>query len=127
MRAVLGPPGNFVDSSRYVRMMVLISRRNAIPILAGALLLAGCSEDKPTKAEEVAAASVPGAPPEAAADETAKNAPASNFSEHNDLIEFTYAYPADPARIPELAKMLDADRATTREDRQSGVEGKGVT
>src|SRR3546814_12903199 len=72
-----------------------------------------CSSD--LKAEEVAAASVPGAPPEAAADETAKNAPASNFSENNDLIEFTYAYPADAARIPELAKMLDEDRATKRE------------
>src|SRR3546814_8838083 len=115
MRAVLGPPVNVVDSSRYVRMMILISRRNAMPILAGALLLAGCSEDKPTKAEKVAAASVPGAPPQGAVDETAKNAPASNVSENNDLIEFSYAYPADAARIPELAKMLDEDRATTRE------------
>src|SRR3546814_12062876 len=58
---------------------------------------------------------VPGAPPQGAVDETAKNAPASNVSENNDLIEFSYAYPADAARIPELAKMLDADRATKRE------------
>src|SRR3546814_13493124 len=89
-------------------------RSNAIPILAGALLLAGCSEDKPTKAEKVAAASVPGAPPQGAVDETAKNAPASNVSENNDLIELSYAYPAAAARIPELAKMLDEDRATKR-------------
>ena len=89
--------------------------RNAIPILVGALLLAGCSEEKPTKAEKVAAASVPGAPPEAAADEAAKGAAASNVSENTDLIEFAYAYPADAARIPELAKMLDKDRATKRE------------
>src|SRR3546814_16736299 len=114
MRAVLGPPGNFVDSSRYVRMMVLISRRNAIPILAGALLLAGCSEDKPTKAEEVAAASVPGAPREAAADETAKNAPASNFSENNDLIEFTDASPAAAARLPDMATRHDKEQPKQR-------------
>src|SRR3546814_12347939 len=58
---------------------------------------------------------VPGAPPQGAVDETAKNAPASNVSENNDLIEFSYAYPADAARIPELAKMLDEDRAPKRE------------
>src|SRR3546814_7958893 len=39
----------------------------------------------------------------------------SNVSETNDLFEFSYAYPADAARIPELAKMLDEDRATKRE------------
>src|SRR5690606_29997559 len=89
--------------------------RNAIPILAGALLLAACSEDAPTKAEKVAAASVPGAPPQGAADEAAKQAPASNVSEDNELIEFAYAYPADAAQIPELAKLLDEDRATKRE------------
>ena len=81
--------------------MILISRRNAIPILAGALLLAGCSEDGPTKAEKVAAASVPGAPPQGAADEAAKNAAASNVSESDELVEFAYAYPVEAARIPE--------------------------
>ncbi|HET6523857.1 DUF4163 domain-containing protein [Sphingopyxis sp.] len=96
-------------------MMIDTHWRNAIPILAGALLLAGCSEDKPTKAEKVAAASVPGAPPEGAADEAAKQAPASNVSENNGLIEFAYSYPADAARIAELAKALDEDRATKRE------------
>ena len=115
MRVVLGRRGYFVDSRRYVRMMTDPHWRNAIPILVGALLLAGCSEEKPTKAEKVAAASVPGAPPEAAADEAAKGAAASNVSENTDLIEFAYAYPADAARIPELAKMLDKDRATKRE------------
>ena len=89
--------------------------RNATSILAGALLLAGCSDDKPTKAEKVAAASVPGAPPQAAADETAKGAPASNVTEDNDLIEFAYAYPKEVAQIPELAKAVDDDRAAKRE------------
>lgn len=115
MDAVLGGQGNFVDSRRYVGMVIDTYRRKAIPILAGALLLAGCSEDAPTKAEKIAAASVPGAPPEAAADEAAKQAPASKVSENNDLIEFAYSYPADAARIPELAKMFDADRAAKRE------------
>ncbi len=89
--------------------------RNAIPLLVGALLLAGCSEDKPTKAEKVAAAAVPGAPSRGAADEAAKTAPASNVSENNELIEFVYAYPADAAWIPELAKALNSDRTTKRE------------
>lgn len=96
-------------------MTICIFRRKAIPILAGALLLAGCSEDEPTKAEKIAAASVPGAPPQGAADEAARDAAASKVSENNDLIEFAYAYPADAARIPELAKLLDDDRAAKRE------------
>ncbi len=96
-------------------MTTYLPWRNATSILAGALLLAGCSDAKPTKTEKVAAASVPGAPPQAAADEAAKGAPASNVSERNDLIEFAYAYPADAAQIPELAKALDSDRAAKRE------------
>ena len=96
-------------------MMIDPHWRNAIPILAGALLLAGCSEDKPTQAEKIAAASVPGAPPEGAAGETAKQAPPSKGRENNELIEFAYSYPADAARIPELAKALDDDRAAKRE------------
>lgn len=114
MRAVLGRSGYFVDSRRYADMTIERPWRNAVPLVAGALLLAGCSEDKPTQAEKVAAAAVPGAPPEAAADEAAKNAPASNVSEGSDLIEFTYSYPAEAARIPELAKALDSDRAAKR-------------
>ncbi|WP_120222269.1 DUF3298 and DUF4163 domain-containing protein [Sphingopyxis sp. FD7] len=88
--------------------------RTTLPLLAGALLLAGCSEDQPTQAEKAAAAAVPGAPPHGAADEAAKNAPASHVSESNDLIEFSYSYPAEAARIPELAKALDGDRAAKR-------------
>ena len=91
------------------------SWRNATSLLAGALLLAGCSDDKLTKAEKVAAASVPGAPPQGAADAAAKGAPASKVSESNDLVEFVYAYPVEAAQIPELAKTLDGDRATKRE------------
>lgn len=89
--------------------------RNATSVLASVLLLAGCSDDKPTKAEKVAAAAVPGAPPGAAADEAAKGASASNVTESNDLIEFVYAYPREAAQIPELAKALDGDRAAKRE------------
>ncbi|MGR4890222.1 DUF4163 domain-containing protein [Sphingopyxis sp. LARHCG72] len=95
--------------------MTANSRREAIPILAAALLLAGCSEDKPTPAEKAAAAAVPGAPPGGAADVAAKNAPASNVKESNDLIEFAYSYPRDAAAIPELAAWLDGDRATKRD------------
>lgn len=87
----------------------------AIPILAGALLLAGCSEDQPTPAEKAAAAAVPGAPPGGVADAAAKNAPASDVKESNDLIEFAYAYPREAAAIPELAAWLDNDRATKRD------------
>jgi hypothetical protein len=89
--------------------------RNAIPIMAGALLLAGCSDDTPAPAEKAAAAAVPGAPPGGAADVAAKNAPASDVSENNDLMQFTYAYPRDAAAIPELAAWLDSDRATKRD------------
>lgn len=96
-------------------MMTANSRREAIPILAAALLLAGCSEDKPTPAEKAAAAAVPGAPPGGAADVAAKNAPASNVKESNDLIEFAYSYPRDATAIPELAAWLDGDRATKRD------------
>ena len=91
------------------------SWRNAIPILAGTLLLAGCSEEKPTPAEKVAAATVPGAPPGGSADVVAKNAPASTVKESNDLIEFAYSYPKEAAAIPELAGALDSDRSARRE------------
>lgn len=78
-------------------MTIDTSWRNAASILAGALLLAGCSDGEPTKADKVAAASVPGAPSGGAADEAAKDAPASNVTENNDLIEFIYSYPAEAA------------------------------
>ena len=96
--------------------------RNATSILAGALLLAGCSDNKPTKEEKVAAAAVAGAPPGGAADEAAKNAPASDVTEKTDLIDFVYAYPKDDVQIPELATALDSDRATKREALVSAAE-----
>jgi hypothetical protein len=89
--------------------------QNAISFVAVAMLASACSEDKPTQADKVAAASVPGAPPGGAADVVAKNAPASNVEEKTDLIEFAYAYPRDAAAIPELAAWLDGDRATKRD------------
>ena len=87
----------------------------AISIFVGMLLLTGCSETKPTPAEKAAAATVPGAPPGGAADAAAKNAPASDVKESNDLIEFAYAYPRAAAEIPELAEWLNRDRATKRD------------
>ena len=89
-------------------------RRNAASILVAALLLAGCSDGEPTKADKAAAASVPGAPPAGAADEAAKDAPASHVTEKNDLIEFVYSYPADAAQISELARALNGDREAKR-------------
>ncbi|HEV2598548.1 DUF3298 and DUF4163 domain-containing protein [Sphingopyxis sp.] len=89
--------------------------RNAIAILAGTMLVTGCSEDRPTTEEKVAAASVRGAPPDGPADIAARNAPASKVSEDNDLVEFAYAYPRDAASLPELAAFLDSDRATKRD------------
>lgn len=79
------------------------------------MLLAGCSEDKPTTEKMVAAASVPGAPPDGPAHIAAKSAPASKVNETDDLVEFTYAYPRDAAAIPELAAFLNSDRATKRD------------
>ncbi|MDO9367664.1 MAG: DUF3298 and DUF4163 domain-containing protein [Sphingopyxis sp.] len=89
--------------------------RNTALILAGAMLLTGCSEEKPTRNEKAAAAAVPGAPPGGVADVIAKDAPASDVKESNDLIEFRYAYPSEAAAIPELAKWLDGDRVTKRD------------
>ncbi|MBN8844242.1 MAG: DUF4163 domain-containing protein [Sphingomonadales bacterium] len=79
------------------------------------LLVTGCSEEKSTKADRVAAASVPGAPRGGAKDEMAKGAPASDVRESNDLVEFAYSYPKEAARIPDLAKFLDTDRQVKRE------------
>src|SRR3546814_10413365 len=60
------------------------------------------------------AASVPGAPPGGAADIAAKAATASAVEEKTDLIEFSYSYPVEAARIPGLAAWLDSDRAAQR-------------
>ena len=91
------------------------SPRTLLFVFAGALSLAACSERSRTPAEKAAAAAVPGAPPGGAEDIVAKQATASEVRESSDLIEFSYAYPADAARIPGLAKWLDIDRATKRD------------
>src|SRR3546814_1439879 len=88
--------------------------RCAALLRSGALLVAGCSEKAETLAEKKAAASVPGAPPGGAADIAAKAATASKVEEKTDLIEFSYSYPAEAARIPGLAAWLDSDRAAQR-------------
>ncbi len=105
--------------------------RTPLTILPVILLIAGCSDDKPTKAEKAVAASVAGAPPNGAADEVAKNAPASDVREKSELIEFAYSYPRDAAQIPELAKFLDGDRQAKRDalvaaaDRDRAASAKG--
>ncbi len=100
-------------------------------ILSILLLAAGCSKDEQTKVDKAVAASVPGAPPGGSEDVLAKGAPASDITEKNDLIEFAYAYPAEAAQIPELAKFLDADRqvkhtalvAAAERDRAGSAKG----
>lgn len=88
----------------------------SIVILSSAvLLLTACSEPAETPAEKVAAANVPGAPPDGTDDLAAKNAPASDVRETNDLIEFTYRYPREAAAIPKLAAWLANDRAVKRD------------
>lgn len=96
--------------------MTNIHRYRAIALaLSGALIFTACSEKKDTSAEKAAAATVPGAPPGGAADIAAKNAPASDVKEKNDLVEFAYSYPSEAAQIPKLAAWLDNDRATKRD------------
>ncbi len=112
---MLGRRGYFVDAPRYKGMTTATPWRNALPILAGALMLAGCSDKEPTPAQKAAAAAVPGAPPGGAADVAAKSAPASNVQERNGLIEFAYGYPRDAAAIPQLAAWLDGDRGAKRD------------
>lgn len=89
--------------------------RTVALLLSGALIVTACSEKRDTPAEKAAAAAVPGAPPGGAADMAAKNAPASDVKESNDLVEFAYSYPSEAAQIPKLAAWLDNDRATQRD------------
>lgn len=96
-------------------MMTAIPPRTILLLLTSAALLTGCAEDPPTPAEKAAAAAVPGAPAQSAADAKAKTARASNVKESNDLVGFAYAYPREAAAIPELAAWLDNDRATKRD------------
>ncbi|GAA0864768.1 hypothetical protein GCM10009115_20630 [Sphingopyxis soli] len=100
-------------------------------ILPMLLLAAGCSQDEPTKVDKAVAALVPGAPPGGSEAALANGAPASDIREKNDLIEFAYAYPAEAAQIPELARFLDADRqvkhsalvAAAERDRAASAKG----
>lgn len=96
-------------------MTRIFPHRSAALLCMGALLVAGCSEKAaPTRAEKEAAASVPGAPLNGAADVAAKEATASKVEEKTDLIEFAYSYPVEAARIAGLAAWLDNDRAVQR-------------
>ena len=96
-------------------MINLHRYRTAALLVTGAMILAACSEKTDTPAEKAAAAAVPGAPPGGPADVAAKNAPASDVKEKNDLIEFAYSYPAAAAQVPGLAAWLDNNRATQRD------------
>ncbi|MCW0198839.1 DUF3298 and DUF4163 domain-containing protein [Sphingopyxis sp.] len=84
-------------------------------LLTSLPLMTACSEKTQTPAEKAAAAAVPGAPPGGADDVAARQATASNVREANDLVEFSYSYPVEAARIPALAKWLDNDRAVKRD------------
>lgn len=98
-------------------MTAILSLRSAAALApAILLLLAACSsEPAQTTAEKAAAASVPGAPPGAVDDVKVANATASEVKESSDLMEFSYAYPLEAAKIPKLAEWLDADRAANRD------------
>src|SRR3546814_17504662 len=95
--------------------MTTIPRHRPVALLlSGVLLLAGCSEKAETTAEKMEAASVPGAPPGGAADIAAKAATASAVEDKTALIEFSYNYPVEAARIHRLAAWLDSDREQQR-------------
>jgi len=98
-------------------MTAILSLRSAAALApAILLLLAACSsEPAQTTAEKAAAASVPGAPSGAVDDVKVANATASEVKESSDLMEFSYAYPLEAAKIPKLAEWLDADRAANRD------------
>jgi hypothetical protein len=96
-------------------MTKILRNRIAALLLTGGFILTACSEKNDTRAEKAAAAAVPGTPPGGAADVVAKNAPASDVKESNDLVEFAYSYPGEAAQIPKLAAWLDSDRATQRD------------
>ncbi|OHD03902.1 MAG: hypothetical protein A2885_20710 [Sphingopyxis sp. RIFCSPHIGHO2_01_FULL_65_24] len=98
-------------------MTAILALRSAAALAPAILLLltACSSEPAQTTAEKAAAASVPGAPPGAVDDVKVANATASEVKESSDLMEFSYAYPLEAAKIPKLAEWLDADRAANRD------------
>ncbi|MDK2760830.1 MAG: DUF4163 domain-containing protein [Sphingopyxis sp.] len=104
-------------------MMIATPWRHAVPLLVGGLLLVGCSKEVPASSEKLVTANVPGAPPGADADAAAKDARSSDVRQKDDLIEFSYAYPREAARIPEVAAWLDNDRATKRDALVAAAKG----
>ena len=87
-----------------------------IPVLICAALLAACSGAKPdAPAQETQAApsalAVPAVPP----------AQARKVEVKNELMDFSYAYPAAAAAIPKLKSWLDADLAKQQEDTKQGT------
>ncbi|MCW1381255.1 DUF3298 and DUF4163 domain-containing protein [Novosphingobium sp. KCTC 2891] len=78
--------------------------------LSLALALAACAKPAPAESPAMAAppASAEAAPP-APPQPPTPAAAARKVSEHSDLYEFDYAYPAQAAAIPALRQILDAD------------------
>ena len=97
------------------------------PLLAASLLLlAACSsetpEPKPPETKRAPAPSAPAAPP----------AKAKAIEEKNELLEFSYSWPAEAAALPSLARRLEADLAKQRSEAsvaakedQAALQGDG--
>lgn len=87
-----------------------------ILILTGAALLAACSGSK----DEVPASGTP-ATAAAAVANAAPTAEARKVEVNNDLMEFSYAYPAQAAAIPALKSWLDSDLEQQQEKTKQGT------
>ena len=103
----------------------------SIGLLAPAILLAGCNTDPATngsKETEPAKSNSVAVSEQGSALVTANNgmsdagqATSSNTTDHNDLYEFDYSYPAAAAALPGLATWLDNDRAKSLASLKDGA------
>ncbi|MCZ8324785.1 MAG: hypothetical protein O9283_05940 [Sphingomonadaceae bacterium] len=103
-------------------------RQLVMPVATGflALMLAGCTPDRPDKAEqpeakqptfvEAAEATADAAASAAASETPSPAASARALSERTRAFEFEYAYPAAAAAIPDLVVELEADLARQRRE-----------
>ena len=88
-----------------------------LPALLCAALLSACSASKDaTQTGETAATPTP-----SASASTEPKAEARKVEVNNDLMDFTYSYPAEAAAIPALKSWLDADLAKQQEDTRQGT------
>lgn len=106
MKIVVGGFGNFFDHLCYRKMKNPKSLAFAtVSAVSLAMLLAGCSSEN-NAADQV--------DPAASVDRTVLVPPPASASleqETDEVLEFTYGYPAEAAAIPTLAAFFDADRA----------------